>query len=135
MASRRENQQRVFDAVARHLLEQRAKAVDDLGQCRYRAPDGRRCAIGSLVLDAAYSPLMEGRGAGHQIVVSVLEASGYVVRGPAGVEEGFLRDLQHIHDNESVERWLSLLRDFAALYYLSATSLPGPSSDPSTEPA
>lgn len=135
MDYRRENQQKVFDAVAQHLLEQRAKAVDDLGQCRYRAPDGRRCAIGSLVSDTAYSPLMEGRGAGHQIVVSVLEASGYAIRGPAGVEEGFLRDLQDIHDNEPVERWVQCLRDFAALYYLDATSLQGPSSDPSAEPA
>jgi hypothetical protein len=133
MDYRREQQQKMFDMVVRHLLGQRAKAVDELGQCRYRAPDGRRCAIGSLVTDAVYSPLMEGRGAGHQIVVGVLEAAGYVVLGPTGVGEGFLRDLQHIHDNESVERWASSLRNFADLYHLDATSLPGPSSGPSTE--
>lgn len=59
--------QEIFDTVARHLLTQMAKAVrgrspaggpDD--SCMYRAPSGRKCAVGCLIPDSVYTPNIEG---------------------------------------------------------------------------
>jgi hypothetical protein len=51
--------QEIFDKVAQHLLAQGrpARAGDT---CRYRAPDGSKCAIGCLIEDDQYAPRMEG---------------------------------------------------------------------------
>jgi hypothetical protein len=66
--------QEIFDTVARHLFTQGERAgksvpVDDPASdgsgfaCQYRGPDGTKCAVGVLIPDAAYTPLMEGHSA------------------------------------------------------------------------
>lgn len=53
--------QTIFDKVAKHLLAQRKRAQNRLGgACVYRSSDGLKCAIGCLIPDEHYDPLIEG---------------------------------------------------------------------------
>lgn len=94
--------QEIFDTVARHLFTQGERSaepvLDDDGEeidteCLYRGPDGRSCAIGALLPDAAYRKDMEGRGAAQlcRQWSDVLPAWM-----PPNVD--LLEDLQIIHD-------------------------------------
>lgn len=51
--------QETFDKVATHLITQRAASRDYSG-CRYRGPDGLKCAVGCLITDEYYHPGIEG---------------------------------------------------------------------------
>lgn len=51
----------IFDTVKAHLLQQDDRAFDpDSGACRYRDQKGRKCAVGCVIPDELYNPLMEG---------------------------------------------------------------------------
>ena len=52
-------QQEIFDVVLAHLRKQGEAAVDDLDECQYRGPDGTSCAVGCLIPDELYDPLIE----------------------------------------------------------------------------
>ncbi len=52
----------IFDRVSTHLLAQNAVSEDEYGSCRLRSPEGRKCAIGSLVRDDLYDEELEGVG-------------------------------------------------------------------------
>ena len=43
--------QEVFDTVVKHLAAQGWERSVNGGNCAYRAPDGKKCAIGALLLD------------------------------------------------------------------------------------
>jgi hypothetical protein len=63
--------QEAFDAVVRHLASMNRQSVvieseglDPFGEplsgsCAYRHPDGRKCAIGALIPDDQYDPIIE----------------------------------------------------------------------------
>jgi hypothetical protein len=53
-------EQEIFDTVVKHLATQGRRAADDEGRCRYRAPDGAKCAVGCLLTDEEYNPAWEG---------------------------------------------------------------------------
>jgi hypothetical protein len=119
-------EQDVFNRVARHLLTQNARAVtmrfitgagdsSSIPVCRYRTPEGLRCAIGCLISDESYSSEMEGHATSHDTVLAALEASGVPVRGGLGLS---LHDLQEIHDNHQPHEWRDLLAKFAKDYNL-----------------
>lgn len=56
--------QEMFDKVAEHLLKQGGPAWDDKdGACKYRAPNGRKCAAGCLIPDNMYRKEWEGSAA------------------------------------------------------------------------
>lgn len=46
--------QEVFDACAKHLIEQGKKSEDGRGMCRYRGPNDLKCAAGIFISDEAY---------------------------------------------------------------------------------
>jgi hypothetical protein len=52
--------QDIFDTVALHLITQGRRAIAGT-YCRYRAPNGDRCAIGVLISDEVYNQKMEGQ--------------------------------------------------------------------------
>jgi len=58
--------QEIFDKVINHLLQQGGPALnynyDDDHKCRYRSNNGLKCAVGCLIPDDQYDPLMEGMG-------------------------------------------------------------------------
>lgn len=114
--------QEIFNRVATHLLRQGAKSMDgDI--CRYRGPNGLKCAVGCLIDDAHYTPDIEGIGvldapSLHEKLHDALEASGV----PAGLETLRMLDaLQAIHDSEPVFLWRSNLADLAKRYSLDAS--------------
>ena len=47
-------EQQVFDQVARHLIKQKVRAVNDAGMCQYRPGNGLMCAAGCLMTDEEY---------------------------------------------------------------------------------
>jgi hypothetical protein len=56
--------QEIYDTVAKHLFAQGkrsgSKRADGGFQCKYRGPDGTKCAVGVLMPDEFYDPVMEG---------------------------------------------------------------------------
>ena len=52
-------QQEIFDTVLAHLRKQGKAAMDDKGNGQYRGLDGTACAVGCLIPDELYDPLIE----------------------------------------------------------------------------
>lgn len=49
--------------------------------CRYRTSEGRKCFIGGLITDEAYSEKLEGMPVTNDAVIAALVASGYNFHG------------------------------------------------------
>jgi len=81
--------QTIFNTVATHLAIQGGPALNDLGHCQYRAPNGRKCAAGAMIPDDQYDPRMEGRS------VAAEEVSVCFRRDQADL----MMSLQGVHDN------------------------------------
>ena len=98
------NEQEVFDKVYRHLITQGARALenDEPGAvCQYRAPDGKRCAIGCLIPDEMYHPKIEGRSSGNLQI----ELPGFIALFDRDFNFNLLRKLQSLHDFYPVREW------------------------------
>ena len=133
--------QELFDKVAKHLLTQREPAIaKDYTACRYRAPDGKSCAIGCLIDDKHYKEDYEGVGVGstsycdddrQELLRDSLEASlGFKLSGD---DFALLGRLQSVHDlsltynavegyflrENFIEQWVSGLRQTARAFKLS----------------
>jgi hypothetical protein len=52
--------QEIFNLVYTKLAAQGCPSVDDKGTCRYRGPNGTKCAAGHLISNENYSPEFEG---------------------------------------------------------------------------
>ena len=94
--------QEIFDIVAEHLMQQGRRSDKD-STCRYRGPDGLKCAAGILISDEEYHPDMEERS------WSTLSFAGIAPRE-------FRREiesLQIIHDTHHPGNWKEELRYFA----------------------
>ena len=52
--------QEIFDTVLTHLREQGKAAKGRDGDCQYRGTRGTACAVGCLIPDELYNPLIEG---------------------------------------------------------------------------
>ena len=115
--------QLLFNKVVKGLLKQNKKSVDVSGmRCAYRGRGGTKCAIGMLIPDKLYHPLMEDYG--PVIVLLAGEGHGKLRKAifpsdmtdEAGTE--FLTRLQNIHDVYSPDEWPDELTDFATDYRL-----------------
>lgn len=111
--------QELFDKVVAHLRAQNAKALDQTDACMYRAPDGKRCAAGCLILDEHYAPDLEGKSAIHDGVWPRLRASGV-----ADSQTALVQALQSVHDHWSVDKWESELARVAEKYHLTPPAAP-----------
>jgi hypothetical protein len=83
--------QEMFDTVARHLLKQNERSINDSRRCMYRGPRGLKCAVGVLIPDENYSKDFEG------MLVSTPS-----IRNAAGIPDDLLdlaHTLQSVHDN------------------------------------
>jgi len=111
--------QEIFEKVVAHLRQQGGPAmapsekVPNLMVCRYRTPDGLKCAIGCLIHDDDYIAEIEGACATDSVVVGRL---------PFSVEtddrRGLLVDLQEVHDHTDPEQWETALVGIALKYQL-----------------
>lgn len=87
--------QEIFDTVATHLLKQGRRAVNpDIPEmCHYRGAGGTKCAVGVLIPDEAYEPMMEGR-----TIVGLLSQRDFKIPRWMCNNEALLIELQNAHD-------------------------------------
>lgn len=117
-----ESNQEVFNTVAEHLLRQGAKSGVPSSfcgmnrfSCRYRAPDGKRCAIGICVPDDVYSENWENTTIR---TVAKDDPLRYAKVFGTEVSSDLLEQLQECHDEFAVEAWPTRLRTLARYYNL-----------------
>ena len=69
--------QEVFDRALSHLRKQGEPAifVDEMPRCRYRTPEGLKCAIGALISDENYYLDLEGWPASAKRVYELFEGT------------------------------------------------------------
>jgi hypothetical protein len=112
--------QEIFTRVADHLLTQFDKSISsDSLFCAYRAPDGKKCAIGCLITDAAYSPELEGALVWRSAVRNALLLSG--VRDADTSIMQMLVELQTLHDCTEPQRWIEGLDKICKTHELTYT--------------
>jgi hypothetical protein len=104
--------QKLFNRIVRHLLKQNAQAMLH-GSCMYRAPDGKRCAVGGVLPNRLYKPNME-RKSYDFLVQSFPEVGEHF-----GVEnKDLLSACQRVHDDNLPCYWLDKLAAVAVQFGL-----------------
>lgn len=104
--------QQTFNKVVRHLRRQGKKAevtLTAIKVCRYRTPDGLKCAVGCLIPDEVYDAEMEGKAL-------VLEYGHDPLRDTVtwlGHDLSLAIMLQRIHDEWDVKDWETQLEMLA----------------------
>lgn len=99
--------QESFTTVVLHLRKQGRRAHDH-HNCRYRAPDGCKCAIGALIPDDQYTPELEGRNVLALINLPALQ----------GLNPFLLYNLQNLHDVYDPKAWEKRFEDLAEKFKL-----------------
>lgn len=99
-----------FKIVKKHMLCQNQQSRAGWG-CKYRAPDGLRCAVGILIPDDEYDESWDTNEIG-------LRASIVQCYCPSlkNVDTGMLEAVQKIHDNVSPEHWAVKLSEIEHSY-------------------
>lgn len=89
--------QEIFDTVVSHLRIQGRPAIHTdgptVGRCAYRSSNGTKCAVGCLIPDSIYTPLMEG-----DAVPSIYRYLSEEMFLWFNFNSGLLRNLQKAHD-------------------------------------
>lgn len=103
--------QEIFDISATHLLTQMKRSEAEDGRCKYRGPNGLKCAIGPLIPDEKYKTSFEGDTVtgNHRIV----EAAGIPISAFQ-----LASTLQRIHDGYTPEEWRKELVTVSESYNL-----------------
>ena len=120
------SKQLIYDAVKTHLLAQNAKSVrfDVNGNVKNAYKESgatpKKCAIGCLILDPLYVPSIEGKNVDSADVLVLLRNSN-IISDVEMVDKNmviFLRQLQDMHDTVSVDKWSTVLDEFARFHGL-----------------
>lgn len=97
--------QTIFDTVVARLRAQGAQSVSADGtRCLYRGAEGRKCAVGWLISDAAYDPMMDAGVSSNGQCVEVL-CSDYAALRVLEPFVELLDGLQSVHDRTRADRW------------------------------
>lgn len=99
------DKQEIFDFVISKLHEQGKQCVDELGNCRYRGPNGMKCAIGHLIPDDSYREYFESQSVTYLPIQKALSKNASHPVYCLDISDnddnlGFLIDLQDFHDND-----------------------------------
>lgn len=107
--------QEAFDKIVARLMDGTGRALDEGGECMYRAPNGLSCAVGCLIPDEEYYPRIEGLLADELINLNCLNKLNLYM----------LERLQFVHDEELNwtgstlnEEGIRILQEIAAYYDL-----------------
>jgi hypothetical protein len=87
--------QMIFNTVYTHLMLQGRSSVSATGHCKYRGPNGTKCAVGFLIPDSKYQEDIEGLAV-HNLVdlyPQVFSASDALIP--------LLTSMQMVHDSAS----------------------------------
>lgn len=88
--------------VRDHLLAQRAQCIDEAGDCVYRRYDGAMCAVGVLISEELYDPVLEGQEAeSSDVMAKVLASTGLEEESTLTQQalEWVLMNWQRYHDS------------------------------------
>lgn len=118
----------IFNRVALHLLTQREQCKEG-SMCRYRGPNGTKCAVGCLITDEHYVGGLEGEAytygpRDNSVRQAVRNSLG---RELTDEENHMLLELQHLHDDDDawrsefigttlLQRWISGITQLAEKY-------------------
>lgn len=94
------NNQKIFDKVVTHLLTQGRRSVSWNGNCQYRGPEGRKCAIGCLIPDQYYHKSLDDNGTLAYQLKEFFPSKIYD-RLFGDVETSLLSNVQYAHDHPS----------------------------------
>ena len=97
------NNQEVFDTAVPFLLKQNARSSYSGGNCYYRSPNGRKCAIGACIPDELYLPEMDNES-GLTITALCIEYD-FIRKLFSDCSNDFLREMQIIHDTHLPAEW------------------------------
>jgi len=85
-----------YQRAVQAVIEQEKPAVTQYGACRYRAPDGSKCAVGHLINDEHYNKDLERCCVYTVTVLKAVEAS--IGRHLSPDEQDILDAIQNCHD-------------------------------------
>ena len=111
------DKQAILEATTMAIVTQGGPSYVD-GSCKYRGPDGRKCAIGLLIADDFYEETFEG------FLVSYSMWNALYKSGVPRFVLRFLFDLQQAHDTaaygrtEFWESWTLQLRRLCEIHDL-----------------
>lgn len=125
--------QELFDRVARHLLTQMKQSMvldanDPRSRCRYRGPNGLKCAIGCLIPDEKYSEELEGLAVPDPEFSAELSPQTEKLLKVAGLTKkqcGLASILQALHDNIDPADWRDELTKIAQSFELKTAAIEG----------
>lgn len=97
----------VIRYVGSQLIDQDARSNNEDMRCTYRGDtENRKCAVGHLIADELYTPSIEGEGAKHDVVLSLVQRS----LPNWEINEDLLEDMQIIHDEDAINTWFMSFR-------------------------
>lgn len=89
------------DKMKAHIkLEFKGKSEDAKGNCLYRGPNGKKCAVGIFIPDDRYHPSMDSNSNNGGVSISLLMRK-FDLSDIMPLGELYLYDLQRTHDNSS----------------------------------
>jgi len=101
--------QTIVDYVYPLIMAQGPSWDEESQDCQYRQKDcDNRCAVGMLIPDDAYTPMLEGQLVTNSDVQNAIAKGlyGEYINNPTFIE--FLQALQHAHDNSSNKKDFTL---------------------------
>ena len=127
-------EQEIFDTVLAHLRKQGKASTNHLNGCRYRGEGGTACAVGCLIPEELYDPVIEGlvveqllgadslpsgdKSHAHKILPIIAR-----IEGRLGAEHlKLLKELQDAHDMslslKGLPAWEEEMRQIASWFNL-----------------
>ena len=94
--------QKAFNVAYRGLMSQGCRSMNDNGACKYRGPNGARCAIGHMLPNRLYNVSME-HTTYKTLVQNFPSVKDYLYRKFGGmINDSDMRDLQNAHDRDDI---------------------------------
>ena len=105
MTAKKLSRQDILDKTVKHLSSMTCrsmKKVNGLSTCLYRGPNGSKCAIGALIPDKMYDPVMESNTVSQLIIEEFPAVSSLFYKKDLETRDflSFLDRVQTVHDNE-----------------------------------
>ena len=118
------NKQQIFDTVVKHLAQQKRRSMaifvhreEEINTCAYRGKYGDMCAVGCLIKDEDYSPVMETNPVDDLVRKGLLPE--YLKQ-----HTGLLQALQLAHDSAFTVDYLThMLRQTGKVYDLDVSAV------------
>ena len=118
------NTQQAFDIMVQHLRQQGRPSRYDATGCRYRGPDGTKCAVGALIPDSLYRSGMEGLTI-KSLVIEDRDVYGELCNLLDSIDLQLLEEMQTIHDHHTPANWERSFKECAEEFGLNYTAPQG----------